>query len=174
MADGTGRRTPGLKGHLFSGVRVARINFSGSPSFKGLSASSSSSSETKKRNRACDTAHEILFRKLLWAAGLRYRKNVARLPGKPDVVFSRQRVAIFCDGDFWHGREWDKLAPKLRDGHNASYWVEKIRANRERDFKTSQTLRELGWVVLRFWESDLKRDPTAALTKVLETLGSQN
>lgn len=144
------------------------------PSFAGLSASSLSSSRAKKQNRAADTAHELLFRKLLWAAGLRYRKNVAGLPGKPDVVFARQRVAIFCDGDFWHGREWDKLAPKLQDGHNAGYWVEKIRTNRARDLKTSQILRERGWVVLRFWESDLKRDPTDALAKVLETLGSQN
>ena len=99
---------------------------------------------------------------------------MAELPGKPDVVFTRQRVAIFCDGDFWHGREWDKLAPQLQAGHNASYWVEKIRSNRARDTKTSQVLRDRGWVVLRFWESDLIRDPAAALAKVLEALASQS
>ncbi len=62
---------------------------------------------------------------------------------------------------------------KLRDGHNANYWVEKIRTNRTRDLKTSQILRERGWVVLRFWESDLKRDPQVALETVVEALGLQ-
>ena len=156
------------------GVRMRNNNFSSPPSFKGLSASSPASARAKTRNRSTDTTHEVRFRKLLWAAGLRYRKNVAELPGKPDVVFPRQRVAIFCDGDFWHGREWDKLAMKLSDGHNANYWVEKIRTNRARDLKTSQILRERGWVVLRFWESDLKRDPQVALETVFEALGLQN
>src|SRR5260370_5324167 len=90
------------------------------PSFKGLSAASPASSHAKQMNRSSDTSHECLLRALLWRRGLRYRKNVRTLPGKPDIVFAAERVAVFCDGDFWHGRDWPRLSKKLRAGTNAS------------------------------------------------------
>src|ERR1700692_4033518 len=125
-----------------------------SPSFSGLRAASRSSSYAKKRNRNCDTAQELTLRKLLWKCGLRYRKNVKTLPGKPDIVFVGQRIAVFCDGDYWHGRHWRRLSAKLRVGTNASYWVQKILSNRRRDRKAEKLLRREGWTVLRFWETD--------------------
>ena len=125
------------------------------PSFKGLVPASKLSSEAKRRNRGTDTAHEVMLRRFLWRRGLRFRKNVKTLPGKPDIVFSRFRLVVFCDGDFWHGRDWQALSDKLKAGTNSNYWVEKIRSNRERDLKNVESLRKSGWTVLRFWESDI-------------------
>jgi DNA mismatch endonuclease (patch repair protein) len=129
------------------------------PSFKGLSAASPASSRAKKMNRSADTAHERVLRALLWRRGLRYRKNVRALPGKPDIVFSRARVAVFCDGDFWHGRNWQGLSRKLRAGANASYWIPKIKANRNRDRRNDRLLEREGWTVIRLWETDIHNDP---------------
>jgi DNA mismatch endonuclease (patch repair protein) len=110
-------------------------------------------------NRARDTVHEKTLRTLLWRGGLRYRKNVATLPGKPDIVFTRRKVVVFCDGDFWHGRDWQRLSTKLNTGANPSYWLLKIKTNRERDRRTDRLLQEAGWTVLRYWETDIHRDP---------------
>jgi len=97
---------------------------------------------------------------------LRYRKNVKTLPGKPDIVFGRARVAVFCDGDFWHGRNWKELKSKLRQGTNAEYWLAKIESNIERDRLNTALLEADGWSVLRLWETDIKRDPQAAAESV--------
>src|SRR6516225_4042686 len=80
-----------------------------SPTFKGFTPASKASSRTKQANRATDTGPELLLRHALWALGLHYRKHVTHLPGRPDIVFSRARVVVFCDGDFWHGRNWRRL-----------------------------------------------------------------
>jgi DNA mismatch endonuclease (patch repair protein) len=93
---------------------------------------------------------------------LRYRKNVETLPGKPDAVFVRAGVVVFCDGDFWHGRNWKGLKLKLCLGTNAEYWVSKIRSNMERDRLNTTLLEADGWRVLRLWETDINRDPQAA------------
>src|SRR5258708_30048230 len=87
-----------------------------SPSFRGLRPASHSSSLAKRLNRSTDTKPERLIRSLLWKRGLRFRKNVKTVPGRPDIVFSKEQVAVFCDGDFWHGRDWTHLARKLRAG----------------------------------------------------------
>ena len=102
----------------------------------------------------------------MWRLGFRYRVDAARLPGRPDVVFSRARVLVFVDGDFWHGRHLATRIRKLAAGHNAQYWVEKIRANVERDRRQNAQLRALGWVVLRFWESDIKQEAARIVTNV--------
>jgi len=138
------------------------------PSFKGLSAASPSSSRAKKMNRSADTKHECLLRSLLWRQGLRYRKNVRGLPGKPDIVFSTARVAVFCDGDFWHGRNWQRLSRKLRAGTNASYWIPKIATNRNRDRRHDRLLKREGWAVIRVWETDIHRDPQQAVQTIAE------
>lgn len=90
---------------------------------------------------------------------MRFRKNVKELPGCPDVVFSKERVAVFCDGDFWHGRDWEQRREMLLRGQNATYWVAKIARNRERDELHNLTFASLGWRVLRFWGSDINQDP---------------
>ena len=102
--------------------------------------------------------------------GLRYRKNVGALRGKPDIVFVRARVVIFCDGDFWHGRNWEELNSKLCRGTNAEYWLSKIESNIERDMLNNALLKADGWSVLRLWETDIKRDPQAAARLVKEAV----
>jgi DNA mismatch endonuclease (patch repair protein) len=131
------------------------------PSYKGLAPASEAASRAKRANRKTDTTHEVLLRRQLWRLGLRYRKHVSNLPGNPDLVFVRARVIVFCDGDFWHGRNWDTLKAQLKQRHNAAYWLAKISRNRERDQQTTTLLREQGWVVLRFWETDIKKDPAS-------------
>jgi DNA mismatch endonuclease (patch repair protein) len=80
------------------------------------------------------------------------------------------RIAIFCDGDFWHGRDLAKRLTKLERGHNATYWVSKVSRNVERDRRQAQALEAAGWVVLRFWETDILRRPGAAADKVVAAL----
>jgi DNA mismatch endonuclease (patch repair protein) len=102
--------------------------------------------------------------------GLRFRKNVRDLPGRPDIVFRRHRVAVFCDGDFWHGRNWIQRRRKLKQGANSSYWVAKIRANIERDKRHDERLRQLGWTVVRVWEKDILADAQRAAMVVAQSI----
>lgn len=132
------------------------------PSYKGFTSASEAASRVKRANRKKDTAHEVLLRRTLWRLGLRYRKHASHLPGNPDLVFVRARVVVFCDGDFWHGRNWKQLKAQLGRRHNAAYWIAKITRNRERDRENTAFLKAQGWLVLRFWETDIKKDPAAA------------
>jgi DNA mismatch endonuclease (patch repair protein) len=129
------------------------------PTFTGLRPSSKLASKVKQRNRSRDTAHELALRRELWRLGLRYRKNVKTLAGKPDIVFPRARVAVFCDGDFWHGRRWQILRRKLKQGTNAGYWTAKILSNIQRDRINTALLEKSGWRVIRLWETDIKEKP---------------
>ncbi len=104
-------------------------------------------------NRSQNTRPEVAVRKLVHAMGLRYRKNVRPVPSlrrTADVVFPRQRVAVFIDGCFWHGCPAHHRLPRA----NAEYWTAKVDGNRQRDMKTDETLAAAGWVVLRFWEHE--------------------
>lgn len=113
------------------------------------------------------------MRRELWRMGLRYRKNVESLPGKPDIVFSKAQVVVFCDGDFWHGRDWLTLQERLKHRANASYWIQKIGSNRARDEHTTAWWQEVGWQVVRLWETDIKKDPSAAARQVQEVVTSR-
>jgi DNA mismatch endonuclease (patch repair protein) len=113
------------------------------------------------------------LRRILWRAGCRYRKNVAELPGRPDIVFTRARLAIFCDGDFWHGKAWEERRAKLAEGTNPDYWIAKIERNMERDVRSNELLEKGGWTVLRFWESQIQNDPEAVAARVLEVLDAR-
>lgn len=141
-----------------------------SPSFTDLKPASAASSRAKRHNRRTDTQHEKMLRHELWRLGLRYRKNVKTLPGRPDIVFVRARVAVFCDGDFWHGRNWDEQKSKLRQGANAEYWLSKIESNIARDKKNTALLEANGWCVLRLWETDITQAPRAAAEQVKEVV----
>jgi DNA mismatch endonuclease (patch repair protein) len=106
-----------------------------------------------------NTSPEIALRRVLWARGLRYRINVKVLPGKPDIVFTRARIVIFCDGDFWHGHNWairglSSLAVELEK--YSQFWRDKINGNIIRDKNITNQLLSDGWIVMRFWESDIK------------------
>lgn len=106
-----------------------------------------------------DTKPEILLRKAIWAAGLRgWRKNLKGVPGTPDVAFTRYRLAVFVDGDFWHGRDFESRKVRLAAGNNGAYWVRKIEANLARDARQMAELERLGWTALRFWSSDVVKD----------------
>jgi DNA mismatch endonuclease (patch repair protein) len=95
---------------------------------------------------------------------------VSTLPGKPDVVFKSCRVLVFCDGDFWHGRNWRSLKKSLGAGTNSDYWLAKIESNRKRDRLTNIRLRKAGWRVIRLWETDINRDPVSAATLIKDVL----
>jgi DNA mismatch endonuclease (patch repair protein) len=136
------------------------------PSFAGLKPSSDSASFAKRRNRSADTKHELLLRSELWRRGLRFRKNRIDLPGKPDIVFASARVVVFCDGDFWHGRDWRRLSAQLRNRANPEYWRRKIGSNRMRDKRMTASLTKLGWRVIRLWENDIHANPQGAAVVV--------
>jgi DNA mismatch endonuclease (patch repair protein) len=140
------------------------------PSFDGLVPASEASSRCKRMNRNSGTRHECLLRSVLWRRGYRFRKNDKSLIGRPDVVFRKERVAVFCDGDFWHGRRWKQLSRKLRTGTNASYWVNKIQANMLRDRRNARVLGRANWHVVRLWETDILNDPVACAAIVEATL----
>lgn len=131
-------------------------------SFSGLEpASARASLAARAASKKSNTKCELLLRRELWQRGLRYKLNSHHLPGKPDLIFPKMKVAVFCDGDFWHGRELTARLKRLAAGHNASYWVAKIKRNVERDNRSTAALVSLGWVVLRFWESDILRSGNA-------------
>jgi DNA mismatch endonuclease (patch repair protein) len=123
-----------------------------------LPASERASAAARASSKKCGTKPERALRKELWRNGLRYRTNVSKLPGIPDILFPKAHVAVFCDGDFWHGKDWRLRKPRLQRGTNPGYWVSKIERNIERDKKNNRELRKRGWIVLRFWESEIFGD----------------
>lgn len=123
------------------------------------------------RIKSKDTQAEILLRKRLWALGYRYRKNYTSLPGKPDIVFLKQKVAIFIDGEFWHGYQWQKKKKRIQS--NSSYWIQKIERNMKRDRKNNRTLRKMGWVVVRIWSADASRSPESCIARIQSALLSR-
>lgn len=140
------------------------------PRYENFRPRSATTSRVGAGNRRQDTTPEILLRKALWAAGVRYRLHPPALPGRPDLVIVRHHVAVFCDGDFWHGRRWIARKDKLAAGWNSSYWVAKIERNRQRDRRVTHLLRELGWTVIRVWEGDVRRNPPKVVAKILNAI----
>jgi DNA mismatch endonuclease (patch repair protein) len=102
--------------------------------------------------------------------GLGYRLDDATLPGRPDIVFRRARVAVFCDGDFWHGRDAEQRFARLAAGHNADYWLRKIARNVERDRRNDRLLEAAGWLVLRVWEGDIVADPNVQARRIADAV----
>jgi DNA mismatch endonuclease, patch repair protein len=137
------------------------------PSFRSFRPATSRASEaargsSKKQNTRC----ELVLRRALTALGLRYRIDAASLAGRPDIIFRGVRVVVFCDGDYWHGRDLEKRLKKLSMGHNATYWVTKIRSNVERDRRVTAALEADGWMVLRYWETDIHKDVTSVASEI--------
>ena len=113
---------------------------------------------------------ELTLRKALWHKGYRYRKNYRKLPGSPDIAITKYCIAIFCDAEFWHGKDWDVARVKLEKGSNPEYWINKIERNRERDSETDKSLRALGWTVLRFWGKDILKNTDECVRVVEEAI----
>jgi len=143
------------------------------PSFKGLSPSSLASSCAKQANPCRNTRPELSLRRALWKLGLRIRTHATDLPGRPDIVMRRLKIAVFCDGDFWHGRCWPALKRALQQRANPSYWIAKIGTNRQRDTRSRRALRHLGWHVISLWETDIQRDPEQAALVVKAAVDSR-
>lgn len=114
-----------------------------------------------------DTKIEVILRKAMWEKGYRYRKNYNKLPGSPDIVLLKHKIAIFCDGEFFHGKEWEILKPRLEKGNNSEFWISKISRNRERDDEINKKLLFMGWTVIRFWGDEIKKN-TEGCIKVIE------
>ena len=119
-----------------------------------------------QRVKSHDTKPEILLRKALWHRGMRYRKNWRALPGTPDIALTRRKIAIFVDGDFWHARGHEDN-PGEQIASRQAYWKKKLTRNVERDKDVHEALTQLGWLVLRFWESDINSDLEACVRHVL-------
>jgi DNA mismatch endonuclease, patch repair protein len=129
------------------------------PRFTNMHPATEASSRTKRASSAhSGTKPELMLQIALKSRGLSFRENAHDLPGKPDMVFDQARVVVFCDGDFWHGRDWRRLRAKLEEGANAAYWIAKIKTNRARDRRHTVKLIKLGWQVLRFWEKDIRSE----------------
>lgn len=116
--------------------------------------------------RSQDTKPEVRLRKALWKRGIRYRKNYKLLPGKPDIAITRFRIAVFVDGDFFHGKNLEKIKTQVKS--NREYWIPKIERNMERDKQVNDELLEMGWLVLRLWESDIKKDLDNCVSNIID------
>ena len=108
------------------------------------------------RIRSKDTKIEVELRKELWSRGLRYRKNVKNVPGKPDIAFIGKKVAVFCDSEFWHGYDWEHRKNDIKT--RREFWIPKIERNIQRDLEVNRILEEQGWIVLRFWGKEIQKD----------------
>lgn len=144
------------------------------PSFIGLTAASPLCSRTKKANISRDTGPELALNAELSKLRVLFATHVHDLPGRPDIVFERARLDVFCDGDFWHGKNWAALRRKLAHGKNASYWCAKIGWNIQRDKRITNELRASGWRVMRVWESEIKKNPRRVAIQLREILRSCN
>lgn len=115
-----------------------------------------------------DSDIEICLRKELWQRGIRYRKNVRRVYGNPDIVFIGLKVAVFCDSEFWHGYNWDER--KMDFKSNQDFWIPKIERNIERDKEVNEKLKSEGWIVLRFWGKEIKKETKKCADIIENTL----
>lgn len=103
--------------------------------------------------------------KELWKRGLRYRKNYRKLPGSPDIAILKHHIAVFVDGEFWHGKDWDQKKDRLKS--NQEYWIEKIEENIARDKRNDLLLSEMGWTPIHFWEKDVKNNLQSCVLQII-------
>lgn len=115
---------------------------------------------SKVRSKRTGIENKLAF--LLWHSGIHYRRNYKKLMGSPDIVLTKRKIAIFCDGDFWHGYNWNNYK-KTHFYHHRKYWIHKIEHNMKRDKKDNIWLKKHGWTVLRFWGHTIKRHPDYCL-----------
>ena len=111
---------------------------------------------------------ETMLAKSLWTQGVRYRRNYKKIPGSPDIAITKYKIAVFVDGEFWHGKDWEERKPKLKA--NREYWIEKIEENIERDKRNDERLQQMGWLVLHFWEKDVLKTVDDCIEKIISML----
>ena len=125
---------------------------------------SKSRSELMKKIKSNDTKPELFFKKKLWGRGFRFSRKCSDLPGKPDIVLEKYKIAVFIDGEFWHGYKWHEKKKTIKS--NRQYWIPKIERNIARDKKNTRILRQQGWVVLRFWQKQIERQIDSCFNKI--------
>src|SRR5713101_4108753 len=140
----------------------------------GLTHTGRDISAIMRKVHSTDTSPEVAFREALDAKGLHYLASPSDVPGKPDVVVLDKRLAIFIDGDFWHGGQWRRrrlasLDDQFRQTESRGYWLRKIRRNMDRDCRATAALLEGGWSVVRLWESEVLADTGACIEKILDS-----
>lgn len=123
-------------------------------------------SKLMSKIKGVDTKPELKLKKALWRLGYRYRKNVKQLPGKPDIVYKKYKLAVFVDGEFWHGYEWEDKRRKIKS--NREFWIPKIERNIQRDQFNNQLLVDSGWTVIRFWENEIKMNLEHCLNRIID------
>ena len=119
-----------------------------------------------------DSVIELLLRKELWRRGLRYRKNVGSVLGRPDIVFTAKKIAVFCDGDFWHGYDWEHKKDSIKT--RREFWLPKIERTMKRDAEVNSHLQEQGWKVMRFWGHEIEADVFACADLIVKVLKERN
>jgi DNA mismatch endonuclease, patch repair protein len=128
--------------------------------------------EQRRKNmqaiKSKDTKEEILLAKTLWHLGYRYRRNCKTIFGKPDIVFTKYKIAIFVDGEFFHGFNWEIKKTKIQA--NRDFWIKKIERNMQRDIEVNTYLRENGWTVLRFWSAQIKNNLPSCVAQIQEAI----
>ena len=140
------------------------------PRFNGIK--SEKSTKIMKCIKGKDTKIETTLRKALWKNGIRYRKNYKKLPGKPDIVITSKKIVIFCDSEFFHGKDWEDTKLKIINGRNSDYWINKIEKNILRDKITDKKLEENGWKVIHFWGKDIMNNLESCVDYVLINIHS--
>ena len=131
---------------------------------------------TKKRSkmmgkiRGKNTKPELFFRKALWKKGIRYRLDSKKLPGKPDVSIQKYKLAIFIDGEFWHGYNWPERKEALKS--NRGFWIPKIERNMQRDREVNAKLEEMGYAVFRFWTNEIKTNLDKCINDILVNINT--
>ena len=110
------------------------------------------------------------MRKTLWKKGYGYRKNYKALPGKLDIALTKYKIAVFCDGEFFHGKDWEVLKPRLENSKNSEFWISKISRNMKRDDEINKQLMFLGWTVIRFWGKEIIKNTDECVKVIEETV----
>jgi len=124
-------------------------------------------SENMRRIKSKDTSIELILRKALWKKGVKYRKNCKDIFGKPDICIKKYKLAVFCDSEFWHGKDFlEGKIPKT----NQEFWIKKLQRNIQRDKEVNSVLKENGWTVLRFWEKDIRKNTEKCVNKIIDTI----
>lgn len=130
--------------------------------------------EQRRKNmqhiKSKDTTIEVALRRALWKKGYRYRKNYKKLPGKPDIVLTKYKIAIFCDSEFFHGKDWKIKKSKLLNSKNSEYWILKIEKNMKRDRLNEQQLSFLGQTVIRFWGKEILKNTDECVSVIEEVI----
>jgi len=129
-------------------------------------------SEIMSKIKGKNTKPEKKLRKVLWDLGIRYRKNVRKMPGSPDIVISKYKLAIFVDGEFWHGYDWENKKHEIKS--NRGFWIPKIESNIQRDRINNARLKDMGWTVYRFWGNQIKKEFMSCLDKICRYIEEYN